>query len=271
MECQHSLVVDEGEHVCEKCGTLFERAIDEGAEWRSFEDSKEDLSRTGYATSDLFPESSYGSIISYKNVNPDMKGIQRMSCWSMYSNTERSWMGVYDMIQSCCSQIYLPKSIVQDACGLYKQIDDSCKVRGETRRACMGASVFITCRTQGASRTHKELADLFRISVRALSKAILRFEPVDQSILTTQQGVAERICSTLSLNDSIREEIMIILHELSLLPEDELEHTPKTIVAGVVARAMGLKTKPQLKPVSDVSSVSVLSIYKVLVRLNSVL
>jgi hypothetical protein len=49
--------------------------------------------------------------------------------------------------------------------------------------------------------------------------------------------------------------------------EDEFEHTPKTIVAGVVAHIMGLKTKTQLKTVSEVSGVSALSIHKIVGKL----
>jgi len=71
----------------------------------------------------------------------------------------------------------------------------------------------------------------------------------------------------LNLNDDIREIIMDKLYDLSTKPEDEFEHTPKTIVAGVVANAMGLKTKGQMKSVSEASGVSVLSIHKIVSKL----
>jgi hypothetical protein len=57
------------------------------------------------------------------------------------------------------------------------------------------------------------------------------------------------------------------LYELSLKSEDEFEHTPKTIVAGVVASIMGLTAKSQMKSVSEASGVSVLSIYKIVGKL----
>jgi len=268
MSCIHSLVIDEGQHVCENCGTIFERFIDEGAEWRNYEDNKgEDQSRTGCATSDLLPTCSYGSIISHKGFNPAFKGIQRLSCWSLYSNSERSWMGIFDAIQLSCTQAGLPKAIVQEACGLYKQLEDAQKVRGETRRACMGAAVFISCRNQTASRTHEEIAKLFHVNIRSLCKAILRYSQTDHSIINTQIGLAERLCSSLTLNDDQREKIMDKLYELSLKSEDEFEHTPKTIVAGVVASVMGLTAKAQMKSVSEASGVSVLSIYKIVGKL----
>ena len=268
MACVHSLVIDEGQHVCENCGTIFEQYIDEGAEWRHYEDNKgEDLSRTGGVISELLPASSYGSVISHKGSNTAFKGIQRLSCWSMYSNSERSWMGIFDAIQLSCTHAGLPKAIIQEACGLYKNLEDAQKVRGETRRSCMGAAVFVTCRNQNASRTHEEIAKLFQVNIRSLCKAILRYSQTDHSVLNTQIGIAERLCSALHLNDDLRETIMDKLLELSTKSEDEFEHTPKTIVAGVVAHIMGFKTKSQMKSVSEASGVSVLSIHKIVIKL----
>ena len=60
---------------------------------------------------------------------------------------------------------------------------------------------------------------------------------------------------------------MDVLYQISLKSEDEFEHTPKTIVAGVVASIMGLKTKSQMKIVSDASGVSSLSIHKIVIKL----
>ena len=176
-------------------------------------------------------------------------------------------MSIFDAIQLGCTHAGLPKAIIQEACGLYKQLEDAQKVRGETRRACMGASVFVACRNQNASRTHEEIAKMFQVNIRSLCKAILRYTQTDHSILSTQLGLAERLCSTLTLNDDQREQIMDKIYELSLKSEDEFEHTPKTIVAGVVAAILGLKTKSQMKSVSEASGVSVLSIHKIVGKL----
>lgn len=271
MECEHSLVIEEGQNVCTGCGTIFDKVIDEGAEWRNYEDSKgEDQCRTGFTTSDLLPESSYGSVISYKgpaNMNPHFKAIQRLSCWSMSSNSERSWMGIFDAISISCAQAGLPKAIVLDACGLYKQLEDAQKVRGETRRALMGGSVYVACKNNGAPRSHEEICKMFLVNVRSLCKGISQFSQTDNSVLETQVGIAERLCTSLELNDKQRDHIMKLLYEISMKSEDEFEHTPKTIVAGVVAKILGLKTKASMKSLSEVSGVSALSIHKLVAKL----
>lgn len=271
MECIHSLIIDEGERVCELCGTIVSKVIDEGAEWRNYEDGKgEDQSRTGFATSELLPESSYGSIVSHKGItsnNSVMKAVQRLSCWSLSSNSQRSWMGIFDSIQLSCNNAGLPKAIIMDACGMYKQLEDAQKVRGETRRAMMGGAVYVACRNNGVPRSHEEIAKIFTVNIRSLCKAITHFSQTDNTVLSTQIGIAERLCAALSLNDEYRSQIMDILLEISTRSEDEFEHTPKTIVAGVVAKVMGLKTKVQMKVVSDASGVSSLSIYKLVGKL----
>lgn len=274
MECvEHAISIDEGQHVCTQCGTIFDTVIDEGAEWRQYEDHKgEDQRRAGIATSDLLPESSCGSVISHRGIsstNTTLKALQRLSCWSVFSNSERSWMTIFDTIQTACAQIHLPKAIAMDACGLYKQMEDAQKVRGETRRACMGAALFVACRNNGASRTHEEISALFNVNIRALCKAIGRFEQTENTVLDTQLGIAERLCSALCVNDSQRDQIIQLLMRMSSNSDEEFEHTPKTIVAGVVAFVLGHLTKPQMKIVSDASGVSVLSIHKIVTKLKT--
>ena len=274
MECKHeTTVLEDGQYVCIGCARILDQFIDEGAEWRQYEDHKgEDVGRTGFATSELFPTSSYGSVISHKGIastNTFMKGIQRLSCWSLFSNSERSWMGIFDAIQLSCTHAGLPKAIVMEACGMYKKLEDAQKVRGETRRACMGAAVFVACRNQNASRTHEEIADMFHVNIRSLCKAIGRFEQTENTVLDTQIGLAERLCSSLNLNDEQRANVIDMLHYISTQSEDEFEHTPKTIVAGVIAHIMGLHVKTKMKPVSDASGVSVLSIHKIVSKLKT--
>jgi len=48
----------------------------------------------------------------------EFKMLHRISMWSMSSNSERSWMGIFDAIQMTCAFHNLPKAIVMDACGL---------------------------------------------------------------------------------------------------------------------------------------------------------
>ena len=108
---------------------------------------------------------------------------------------------------------------------------------------------------------------MFLVNIRSLCKAVTHFEMTNNTVLQTEIGIAERLCASLSLNDDQRQKILDLLVDISHKSEDDFEHTPKTIVAGVVAHIMGLKTKTQMKSVSDASGVSALSIHKIVTKL----
>lgn len=264
MDCTHDAIeIDEGERVCTCCGTILGSCIDEGAEWRVYGNTDDDPSRTGTITSELLPNSSYGSMMMRKRVpnqSDEAKSIAKLSAWSFSSHGERSWMGIFDAIQATALRAGLTKAIILDACGLFKTIEESQKTRGETRRALMAAAVFAACRENDATRSHEEIADLFRVSIRALCKALARFDNGVSSVLNTQLGLAERICAELELSETDRDAVVLQLQKLP-----ELEHTPKTVVAGVVCIVVG----GQIPRISEVSGVSAVSIRKIVEKLKT--
>jgi hypothetical protein len=82
-------------------------------------------------------------------------------------------------------------------------------------------------------------------------------------VLETQLGLAERMCADLELNDTDRDKILTMLRNLP-----ELEHTPKTIVAGVVSIVLGGQTQ-KVSEASGVSSVSIRKITEKLKKLGN--
>lgn len=263
MQCYHENIdIDEGQRVCTCCAAILGSYIDEGAEWRIYANTEDDPSRTGTITSELLPNSSYGSMMMRKRVpnqSEEAKSIAKLSAWSFSSHGERSWMGIFDAIQSTALRAGLTKSIIMDACGLFKLVECAQKTRGETRRALMAASVFTACRQNDATRSHEEVAALFHVSIRSLCKALTNFENESSSVLNTQLGLAERLCSDLALSDADRDKVIAKLHSLP-----EMEHTPKTIVAGVLSMILG----GQIQKVSEVSGVSTVSIRKFVEKLK---
>jgi len=265
MNCLHdinTIEIDDGERVCTCCGTIMGPYIDEGAEWRNYANTEEDVSRTGTITNELLPNSSYGSVVMRKRFgtqSEEMKTITKLSSWSYSSHGERSWMGIFDAIQNCCIRAGLPKSIIMDACGMFKNVEEAQKTRGENRRALMAAAVFTACRQRDATRTHEELSRMFRVSIRALCKALMRLDGEISNVLSTQLGIAERVCADMNLSDEERDSIVLMLQNLP-----EMEHTPKTIVAGVVSKVLG----GQIPRVSEATGVSVVSIRKMAEKLK---
>lgn len=265
MECQHETIdINEGERTCTCCGRIMGSYIDEGAEWRVYANTDEDPSRTGTITNELLPNSSYGSMMMRKRGMPTLsdeaKTIAKLSSWSFSSHGERSWMGIFDAIQATAYRAGLTKAIIMDACGMFKNIPDAQKTRGETRRALMAAAVFTACRQNNATRSHDEIASLFRISIRSLCKALSHFENESTSVLSTQLGIAERLCADLQLSDELRDKVIVMIQRLP-----EMEHTPKTIVAGVVSIVLGSTNQK----ISEASGVSMVSIRKIVDKIRT--
>jgi Transcription factor TFIIB repeat len=135
-------------------------------------------------------------------------------------------------------------------------VEDAQKTRGETRRALMAAALFTACRHHNATRTHEEMSGLFHVSIRAMCKALMRFEGEVSNVLNTQLGIAERICADMNVSDSDRDSVVLMLQGLP-----EMEHTPKTIVAGVISMVLG----GQIHRVSEASGVSLYVTFEVAV------
>lgn len=271
MNCIHEPVIDEGQQICCKCGTDLGKYITEEAEWREYSDSKSGECRSGFIHSELLPET-YGSFMSFNGAkSAEMRNIQRLTNWSMSTQYQRSWLSIFDSIQISCSYIGIPKAVVMHACQMYQQMEDAQKVRGETRRALMAGAVYVACCSAGAPQTHDKISELFVVKIRPLCKAINQYCATNNSVLDTQIGMAETICTKMNIADEVREKILLKLATIS----DDIEHTPKTVVAGVIAVVMWqvsgnkkLPSKTSLQSISDASGVSCLSIHKFMSKIS---
>lgn len=273
--CEHSITVEEGQNVCTKCGTIMEQVIDDGPEWRYYgaEDRNDDPCRTGAANNTLLPDSSYGSVaLNMKNSSPQFRQIAKLSSWAMASHSDRSWLAAIDILQTYAYRTGFPKSILAEACSLFRSQEDALKLRGETRRALMGAVFFVACRRSDVSRTHEEIADMVGVSTRSLCKAIQRFEAhvSENPLLQTQLSLAERMMNGLNLSEAQRNQIITAINSVFKNPDEELEHTPKVMVAGTIASILvktAIDPKNAVKLFSKHCGVSAVSIQKVMAKL----
>ena len=271
--CEHSnRSIEEGQSVCMDCGCILEQVVDDGPEWRYYgaDDKHADPSRTGAATHLLLPESSYGSMaMNIKSSSPHFKQIIRISAWALASHSERSWIAALDLLQTYAYRAGLPKAILVDACALLRSQEDALKLRGETRRALFGATFFVACRKNGVSRTHEEISEMVNTSTRSLSKAIQRFDiqvKVDNPLLMTQLSLAERMMNGQPMTEQVRNIILDKIREVFRFPDEELEHTPKVMVAGIIASVLVKGGDPThiVKEFSKACGVSAVSIKKVM-------
>jgi transcription initiation factor TFIIIB Brf1 subunit/transcription initiation factor TFIIB len=274
--CEHqNRAIEEGQSVCRGCGTILEQQIDDGPEWRYYgaDDRNDDPCRTGAAPNQLLPDSSYGSMaMNVKCVSPQFKQIIRLSSWALASCSERSWIAALDLLQTYAARAGLTKAILVESCALLKGQEDALKLRGETRRALFGAVFFVACRRNGVSRTHEEIAHIVNVGTRSLCKAIQRFDmqvKIDNPLMMTQLSLAERMMNGVSVSEDQRGEILEAIQRVFKNPEEELEHTPKVMVAGLIASILvkdSSDPRAIVKTFSKQCGVSVVSIQKVISR-----
>ncbi len=271
--CTHdNRALEEGQFVCMSCGTIMEAFIDDGPEWRFYgsEDKNEDPSRGGTSNHVLLTGTSYGCVAMHKKgTSPAFRNVERLSAWSYASHSERSWLTALDILQSYAVRNGISRAILMDSCGLFRSQEDALKLRGETRRALMGACIFTSCRRNGVSRTHEEIAKIVNVSTRNLCKAIVRFDDdatVEHPVMLTQLSLAERMMNGLDVSEVQRNAILAKIRSIFKSPNEELEHTPKVVVAGVLASVLQ-PAKPAMKEFAKHTGVSVVSIQKMMTKL----
>ena len=269
--------------VCLKCGVISDFVIDNTAEWRyyGFDDNKlSDPTRCGLPTNDLLPESSLGSIISYKyNESFDMKKIRNYHAWNAMPYKERSLYNVFDNIKIRAINSGIPTCIIDEANIMYKKIAETRISRGSNRKGIIASCIFKACKIKNVPRSAKEIADIFQLSVTNMTKGCKKFDEImnlnknnnDEISLTTSHSddFIKRFCSKLSIDcnvSNICEYVCKKAEEYSLVSEN----TPPSIAAGSIYLVCSLLnvniTKKAISESCKISEVTISKCYKKLFR-----
>lgn len=176
----NKVIVDiKGASVCEDCGTVKGFALDKNPEWINCEDGGGENDRCGNATSYFFPQSSLGTNIKSHKYDK----VKMVHDWSQMPYKERSLYEVFQYIDSKCDKKGVVKSIIDNAKILYKHISDikcangkSIIIRGLNRKSLISACVYNGAKNQGLPRTTKEIADIFDLTVKQVTKGNRKYD-----------------------------------------------------------------------------------------------
>jgi hypothetical protein len=92
---------------------------------------------------------------------------------------------------------------------------------------------------------------------------------IDNPLLMTQLSLAERMLNGLIVTEEQRADVLSAIQRVFRDPDEELEHTPKVMVAGLIASILVRATadpKQVIKQFSKHCGVSVVSIQKVMAK-----
>ncbi|GLH13710.1 Transcription initiation factor IIB [Gryllus bimaculatus] len=149
-----------GDQICSECGLVVgDRVIDVGSEWRTFSNEKagNDPSRVGGPENPLLNGSDLSTMIGpgRGDASFDSFGVSKYQNRRTMSSSDRALINAFREINSMADRINLPKTIVDRANNLFKQVHDGKNLKGRANDAIASACLYIACRQEGVPRTFK--------------------------------------------------------------------------------------------------------------------
>uniref|UniRef100_A0A6C0BTM5 Cyclin-like domain-containing protein n=1 Tax=viral metagenome TaxID=1070528 RepID=A0A6C0BTM5_9ZZZZ len=264
---------------CKLCNKLINNIID-SPEWRFYgsSDSKNtNPTRCGMPVNMLLPDSSVGTSINSKDKNSKVGLYQQ---WNSMPYKERSKYKVFNEISNVCKSNNLPTIISDTAASLYSIISDTKISRGNNRKGIIAACVFNACKECYVPRSVKELADMFKITPKVLTKGcknyteIIRINKINIDRIQNTRSInisdfIERFSYNLNFNENDIKKISIIS---DLCSQNDLvyDNTPPAMASGCIYLFVKLnKLTISKKDISDKCFISEVTINKCYKKLES--
>ena len=277
---QDNYMIDEGIITCKKCSNVVSNIID-SPEWRFYGDNGKNPTRCGMPVNVLLPGSSLGTSISTQNRGAAMNKINMYQKWNSMPYKERSLYKVFNEIEQRCDQNNLPKIISSTAKSLYRVISETKISRGSNRKGIIAASVYFACKECSVPRSTKELAHIFDIDSKVMTKGcknfteIMRISSYDKNRVQSHKSVnlddfIERFSHKLSLD---KDDINHILRISNLCQDIGInnDNTPPAMASGCIYLYIKyMKIDISKKNISDICKISEVTINKCFKKIENI-
>jgi len=236
------LIVDSEMVICTLCGVENNSIIDYNAEWRYYgaDDNKKssDPNRCGGISNRVLPELSLSTVILGKG----FEVYRKLNSWNGLTYKERSLIAILNKIAVKANIDNVPQSIIDATMNMYKIISQDYIKRGASRESLIAACFFNALRDQGLIRSKEEVAKLFDIKTKKLSKGCNEFtelmflknkEYVKNIKPIESKDLIERFCTLLEIDKeyiSIGIRCAILIDKLGICQENN----PKSIAVGII-------------------------------------
>ncbi len=280
------LKVSSGIHICPECGAENGTNLSDMPDWRHFssEDSRgsKDPTRCGMPTNPLLKGPCVGSVIAGKSYD----NWRRLHVWHQLGYKDRAFLNICEEIKAKVINGGLPPIIGEEACYLFRFICQERISRGKMLQSLKACSVYQACKLKNCMRSEKEIAELWGMDKKILTKGIKKydelFEMKNKRILPGELGFniklntdsshpsdfIPRFCSKLGISDTIKS-IILNVSEKAIDMEIVSENTPPSIAVGcifLVSENYKLQiSKKDIHNATDVSEVTISKTYKKLV------
>mgnify|MGYP001200109248 FL=1 len=269
-----------GEYSCHDCGCVYnDIAIDEGPDWRNYDDGNGDGDRTGMPSTQLLHDKGLTTDIGWQDkdyagasLSSEMRKvfrrIRRQHQRTRISNsTERNLAVALGELQRLASQMTLPKNVREEAAFIYRKAVENKLVRGRSIEGVVAASLYSACRMQRIPRTldevgkhsrtgRKEIGRTFRAIARELMLNVTPASPTDY---------VPRFCAILELPTTVESYAKDIL-----VKAEEIDLTAGRGPTGIAAASVYLagiikgyeKTQREVSDAAGVTEVTIRNRYK---------
>lgn len=235
-------IIDSEMIICTFCGVENDSIIDYQAEWRYYgsDDNKRssDPNRCGVPTNPIIPDTSLSTVI----LGRGFEVYRKLNSWNGLSYKQRSLIAILNKIALKANIDNVPQSIIDATMNMYKIISQDYIKRGASRESLIAACFFNALRDQGMIRSTDEVAKLFDIKSKKLSKGCNEFtelmfsknkEYVKNMKPIESKDLIERYCKLLEIDEDY-----ILVGIKSAILIDKLgicqENNPKSIAVGVI-------------------------------------
>jgi transcription initiation factor TFIIB len=252
-----------GDQICSECGLVVcYRVIDVGSEWRKFsnEEAGADPSRVGGPENPLLNGSDLSTVIGPGRGDAffDGFGISKYQNRRNMNSSDRALINAFREITSMADRINLPKTIVDRANYLFKQVHDGRNLKGRANDAIASTCLYIACRQEGAPRTFNEIRAVSKISKKEIGrcfKLILKALEISVDLITAGDFMP-RFCSNLGLSNKVQRVATHIARkavELDIVPG----RSPISVAAAAIYMAsQASEDKRNQKEIGDIAGVA---------------
>lgn len=171
---------DGSDVICMRCGSIIDTPLERGAEYRWYSaesGSGPDPSRCSFPVNHLMPESSLGTMMITRGSSAAMNRIKRYHNWILMPYRERTLWTIFDSLQVRASNAGIGTAVIEEAKELFAQLTASDICRGQAQRDAMQAACLMEAlKRHGTPRISKDIATIFNIPLRQVTKGIKKFQ-----------------------------------------------------------------------------------------------
>jgi transcription initiation factor TFIIB len=279
---EEKIIYESGAYYCGSCGIFIKKLLNQKYQYNNFYDDKNNNPcRVGSATNILLPKSSLGSVIYNKNRSYNYNKMAKYNSWNAMPYKERSQWKIFTLITETCNKHKLPKIIIEDSKIYYKHISENVISRGSNRKGLIAACVYNSCKKQKVPRSCKEIAEIFNIELKDMTKGCKHFNEIWRIVnknsclnknntfhrSTNPLDYIDRFCSNLSIPIKIKNISEIVAIKSITFNHDIVnDNTAPSISAGSVYLVCKLYnyriSKKDISNISKISEVTITKCYK---------